>query len=103
MARVEIYSSMLCGFCHRAKRLLKGKGVAFEETDVTMSPGKRGEMMERAGGRTSVPQIFINGAHIGGSDELYALEANGELDRLLATSPDSSPDSPPDSSPGATT
>ena len=95
MARVEIYSSLLCGFCHRAKRLLKEKGVDFEETDVTMSPGKRGEMMERAGGRTSVPQIFINGAHIGGSDELYALDAEGKLDALLAA--------PPDQSPGATT
>jgi len=88
MARVEIYSSMLCGFCHRAKRLLKDKGVAFEETDVTMNPGKRGEMMERAGGRTSVPQIFINGAHVGGSDELYALEIEGKLDALLAAPSD---------------
>ena len=83
MARVEIYSSMLCGFCHRAKRLLNSKGVDFEETDVTLSPGKRREMTERAGGRTSVPQIFINGEHIGGSDELYALEAEGKLDPLL--------------------
>ena len=96
MARIEIYSSMLCGFCHRAKRLLKDKGVAFEETDVTMSPGKRGEMMERAGGRTSVPQIFINGAHIGGSDELYTLEVEGKLDALLAAPSDTPSDTPSD-------
>lgn len=92
MARVEIYSSMLCGFCYRAKRLLTGKGVAFEETDVTMSPSKRGEMTARAGGRTSVPQIFINGAHVGGCDELHALDAEGKLDALLAVPPDSPSD-----------
>ncbi len=83
MAKVEIYSSMFCGFCHRAKMLLKRKGVDFTEVDVMMNGAKRREMVERAGGRTSVPQIFIDGAHIGGSDELAALEASGELDRLL--------------------
>ena len=83
MAKVEIYSSMFCGFCHRAKMLLKRKGVDFTEFDVLMNGAKRREMVERAGGRTSVPQIFIDGAHIGGSDELAALEASGELDRLL--------------------
>ena len=87
MAHVEIYSSMLCPFCHRAKKLLDGKGVAYEETDVLMHPSKRREMVERAGGLTSVPQIFIDGQHVGGSDELYALEARGELDPLLEAAP----------------
>lgn len=84
MAKVEIYSSMLCGHCHRAKRLLKDKGVEFEEIDVLMHPTRRKEMTERAGGKTSVPQIFIDGRHIGGSDRLHELDASGELDRLLA-------------------
>ncbi len=83
MARVEIYTSMLCGYCYRAKKLLERKGVAYEETDVMLKPSKRAEMTERAGGRTSVPQIFIDGRHIGGCDELYALERNGALDPLL--------------------
>ncbi len=83
MARVEIYTSMFCGYCHRAKRLLDDKGVGYEETDVLVDPSKRGEMTERAGGETAVPQIFIDGRHIGGSDELLALEAEGKLDALL--------------------
>lgn len=86
MAQIEIYTSMFCGFCHRAKRLLKQKGAAFEEIDVTMGPRKRAEMIDRAGGRTSVPQIFIDGRHIGGCDELYALESKGKLDPLLSAS-----------------
>ena len=84
MARVEIYTSPLCGYCHAAKRLLSKKGVEFEEINVITSPGKRGEMMDRAGGRTSVPQIFINGTHVGGSDELHELDFDGELDPMLA-------------------
>ena len=84
MAKVEIYTSPLCGFCHAAKRLLTKKGVAFEETNVITNPSKRGEMMDRAGGRTSVPQIFINGSHVGGSDELHELDFDGELDPMLA-------------------
>ncbi len=84
MARVEIYTSPLCGYCHAAKRLLAKKGVAFEEVNVITNPGKRGEMMDRAGGRTSVPQIFINGQHVGGSDELHELDFDGELDPMLA-------------------
>ena len=84
MASVEIYSSFFCGFSHRAKSLLKKKGVEFEEVDVLMHPGRRSEMAERSGGKTSVPQIFINGKHIGGCRELYALDETGELDRLLA-------------------
>ena len=83
MAEIEIYATMFCPFCYRAKRLLDDKGVAYREIDVTMRPDRRREMMERAGGRNTVPQIFIGDRHIGGSDELYALEAAGELDPLL--------------------
>jgi glutaredoxin 3 len=84
---IEIYSSMLCGFCARAKRLLEAKGAEFEEIDIMLQPGRRREMIERAGGRTSVPQIFIDGQHIGGCDELYALEQRGNLDPLLTKAP----------------
>ena len=83
MARVEIYSSMLCGYCYRAKKLLDSKGVAYDDTDVMMKSKLRAEMVQRASGRTSVPQIFINDRHIGGCDDLYALEAAGKLDALL--------------------
>jgi len=83
MARVEIYSTMFCPFCYRAKQLLEAKGADYEEFDVTMKPGRRREMMERAGGQSTVPQIFIDDAHVGGCDQLYALEAAGKLDRLL--------------------
>ena len=84
MSRVEIYATMFCPFCYRAKKLLDGKGVDYEEIDVTMSPTRRREMTDRAQGRTSVPQIFIDGQHVGGCDELYALESAGKLDPLLA-------------------
>jgi len=84
MARVEIYSSFLCGYCARAKSLLSRKGVKFEEVDVMEHPVRREEMRRRANGRNTVPQIFIDGAHIGGSDDLYALDAAGKLDPLLA-------------------
>ncbi len=87
MAQVEIYATMFCGFCYRAKRLLEAKGIAYDEIDVTMSPGRRREMMERTGGQRSVPQIFIDGRHIGGSDELIALEAAGGLDPLSGGTP----------------
>ena len=83
MAKVEIYSSMFCPFCSRAKRLLDSKGVSYEEIDVTMRPALRRQMTERAQGRTSVPQIFIGDAHVGGCDELYALDGQGRLDPLL--------------------
>ena len=83
MAQIDIYTTMFCPFCHRAKRLLKEKGVQFDEIDVMLSPSRRREMTERAGGRTSVPQIFIDGRHIGGCDELYALDADGGLDPIL--------------------
>jgi glutaredoxin 3 len=83
MARVEIYSTMFCGYCARAKGLLDKKGVAYEDIDVIEDPGKRKEMLARAGGRQTVPQIFIDGEHIGGSDELLALERAGKLDAKL--------------------
>lgn len=83
MAKVEVYSSMLCGFCYRAKKLLEQKGVDFTEIDVMMHPSRRAEMVQRSGGRTSVPQIFIDDRHIGGCDDLFALEAGAKLDALL--------------------
>ena len=84
MATVEIYTSPLCGYCHMAKRLLAKKNVSFSEIDVMATRGARAEMVQRAKGRTSVPQIFIDGRHIGGSDELHALDRAGKLDPLLA-------------------
>ena len=84
MAKVEIYTKVFCGFCVRAKELLKAKDVAFEEFPVDGGGPKKDEMVERAGGRTTVPQIFIDGAHVGGCDELFALEREGRLDPLLA-------------------
>jgi glutaredoxin 3 len=86
MAKVEVYSSMLCGFCYRAKKLLEQKGVAFTEIDVMANPGRRAEMVTRSGGRTTVPQIFIDDRHIGGCDELFALESSRKLDGLLQPS-----------------
>lgn len=83
MPQITIYSSMFCPYCHRAKALLKQKGVSFEEIDVDTEPGKRAEMTKRANGGYTVPQIFINGQHVGGCDELYALEAEGKLAPLL--------------------
>lgn len=84
MARVEIYSKFLCPYCSRAKRLLGDKGVSFEEYEITGDYEKRQEMIGRANGRTTVPQIFIDDRHIGGSDDLAELERNGRLDPLLA-------------------
>jgi glutaredoxin 3 len=84
MARVEIYTTPLCGYCHAAKRLLTQKGAAFEETDISRDPALRRAMMDRAGGRHTVPQIFIDGRHIGGCDDLHALDQAGGLDPLLA-------------------
>lgn len=83
MKTVEIYSSPLCGFCHAAKRLLKQKGVSFSEINVLAQPARKTEMMQRANGRHTVPQIFIGGAHVGGCDDLYALERAGKLDPML--------------------
>ena len=84
MQPVEIYTSPLCGFCHSAKRLLKDKGVSFAEINVMGAPEKRQEMMNRAHGRHTVPQIFVGETHVGGCDELYALDRAGKLDALLA-------------------
>ncbi|MEQ8695919.1 MAG: glutaredoxin 3 [Bauldia litoralis] len=84
MAKVTIYTTGMCGFCHAAKRLLSDKGVEFHEIDVTFDRAKRREMADKAG-RTSVPQIWVGETHVGGCDELYALERAGKLDPLLQT------------------
>ena len=83
-AKVEVYSSMWCPFCYRAKKLLTSKGVEFEEIDVDGDPKAREAMTARADGRYTVPQIFINDLGVGGSDELAALDRAGKLDALLA-------------------
>lgn len=83
MQPVEIYTSPLCGYCHAAKRLLSAKGVNFTEIDVSRDPAQRSAMVSRAGGARTVPQIFIGEHHVGGSDELHALERRGQLDALL--------------------
>ena len=83
MARIEIYTTMMCGFCHAAKRLLKQKGVDFTEIDVMFKPNRRREMMERARGDHRVPQIFIDDVHVGGCDELYQLDEQNRLDPML--------------------
>jgi glutaredoxin 3 len=84
MAKVEIYTKFLCPYCTRAKALLTSKGVAFEEYDISMGGPQRTEMLDRANGRNTVPQIFIDGRHVGGSDDLAALDRAGKLDPLLA-------------------
>jgi len=83
MKPVEIYTSPLCGFCHAAKRLLNQKGVSYSEIDVWANPDRKPEMIQRANGGRTVPQIFIGDTHVGGCDELYALERGGKLDPLL--------------------
>lgn len=84
MKPVEIYTTPTCGYCAAAKRLLRNKGAEFTETDVSVDPTLRAAMMERAGGRRTVPQIFIGGVHVGGCDDLYGLDDAGKLDPLLA-------------------
>ena len=84
MAKVEVYTTSYCPYCIRAKSLLKSKGVAFEEIDVTRDSALREKMIELSGGRRSVPEIFINGKIVGGYDELRALETEGKLDPLLS-------------------
>jgi glutaredoxin 3 len=84
MAPVEIYTQRYCSYCHDARELLARKGVTYTEIDVSGDREKRREMTERANGRTTVPQIFIGATHVGGCDELYALEDAGKLDPLLA-------------------
>ena len=83
MAEVVIYSSLFCGYCARAKKLLDGKGVSYQDIDIMAEPKRKPEMVERAGGRTTVPQIFIDGRHVGGCDDLYALDRAGNLDPKL--------------------
>lgn len=84
MAKVEIYTKMTCGFCTRAKRLLEMKKTDYLEHPIDFDGAKRAEMIDRTGGRMTVPQIFINGRHVGGCDDLMALEYQGKLDELLA-------------------
>jgi glutaredoxin 3 len=83
MAQVEIYTKFGCPYCARAKQLLEEKGVDYEEFEINSVPGKREEMLKRASGRTTVPQIFIDGRHVGGSDDLAELERAGRLDPML--------------------
>ena len=83
MAKVEMYTTMWCPYCARARALLEKKGVEYAEIDIADEPRRRDEMIRRAGGRTSVPQIFINGEHIGGCDEMVALDRRGLLDPKL--------------------
>ncbi len=84
MPKVEIYTKMTCSYCYRAKALLKEKGFEVEEVPVDFGGDKKQEMIQRSGGRMTVPQIFINGRHVGGCDDLFELEYAGKLDELLA-------------------
>lgn len=83
MPRIEIYTTQICPYCDRAKRLFKKKGVEWEEIDVSTDDGLRTFMTQRAGGKRTVPQIFIDDFHVGGCDDLYELESEGKLDKLL--------------------
>ena len=83
MKKVVIYTTGLCPFCLLAKRLLTEKDVSYQQVDVLMDPRARADMVEKSGGRTSVPQIFVEDFHVGGSDDLYALEQEGRLDGIL--------------------
>jgi glutaredoxin 3 len=91
MARIEIYTTRYCPYCQSAKALLARKGAAYSEIDVTGDPEGRSQMVKRANGRMTVPQIFIGPTHVGGSDELYALERTGALDPLLAADAGAAP------------
>lgn len=84
MRPVEIYTTPFCPYCHAAKRLLQKKGVAYSEIDVSQDPERRAKMTQRANGRRTVPQIFIGGQHVGGSDDLHELDYAGKLDPMLA-------------------
>ena len=84
MAKVTIYTTSICPYCQMAKRLLDKKGVAYDEIDVLSKPALRAEMREKAGGRNTVPQIWVGDRHIGGCDDLYELDSTGGLDPLLA-------------------
>jgi glutaredoxin 3 len=87
MAKVEMYSTMFCPYCARARGLLQRKGATFTDVDIDAQPERRDEMVKRAGGRYTVPQIFIDGEHIGGSDDLVALDSAGKLDAKLGVQP----------------
>ena len=82
--KIKIYTTFMCPYCHAAKALLETKGASFEEIDVSYSPALREEMTAKSGGRTTVPQIWIGERHVGGSDDLHALDERGQLDPLLA-------------------
>ncbi len=84
MARITVYTTKLCPYCHMAKELLRKKGVIFDEVDVGCRRELRAEMSQKAGGRSTVPQIWIGDTHVGGCDDLYVLEREGKLDVLLA-------------------
>lgn len=85
MAEIEVYTTPVCPYCLSAKDLLRRKGVVFHEINVAADHARRTEMIARANGRTTVPQIFVGDTHVGGCDDLHALDETGELDRLLAT------------------
>ena len=101
MAPIEIYVTRSCPYCHAAKRLLARKGAEFTEIDVSGDPQRRGEMVARASGCMTVPQIFIGETHVGGCDDLYALEQAGKLDALLNDAPAEAADAAPAASPGS--
>lgn len=84
MKKVEIYTKSTCGYCHAAKRLLTSKGVKFSEVSLSQTPDKKAEMIQRSNGGRTVPQIFIGKTHVGGCDDLFALESAGKLDAMLA-------------------
>ena len=84
MATVVIYTKPTCGFCHMAKRLLTSKGISYAEVNISAQPERRAEMIQRSNGGSTVPQIFIDGTHVGGCDDLMSLERGGKLDALLA-------------------
>ena len=83
MINIDIYTSPYCGFCHRAKTLLNEKKQSYNEIDIIVNPDQFNKMVERSGGKTSVPQIFVGKTHVGGCDELYALENSDKLDGIL--------------------
>ena len=83
MKKIELYSTQTCGFCRAAKSLLDDKGICYKEIDISFDPELRGKMVRKANGRRTVPQIFINDAHLGGFSDLYALQQSGALDKLL--------------------
>ena len=87
MPAIELYTTRVCPYCVRAKRLLDKKGAAYQEIDVSADAALRDAMVARAGGRQTVPQIFIGGTHVGGCDDLYALDAAGQLDSMLESAP----------------